>query len=99
MSSHRLILTFYFTACTWTLFAAVRGQGAAEFSGDSGSGTTDQEDVYCPGYQPGNPGIASTMEGCRTEKLGVVDHVLAFGIDQKAPNWTTCGIPKLPGEK
>lgn len=76
-------------------------EGAPNTTADIASGDdTDKE--YCPGYRPGNPALASDVEDCRSgSEIGVVGHSYAFGLNPqtKSPNWTSCGIPSLPGEK
>ena len=66
-------------------------------------GSAEGDGEYCPGYRKGNPALVSNeTEGCATgEGIGVIDHMLAFGIGShvRNPNWTACGIPRLPNEK
>jgi hypothetical protein len=88
--------------------SAAAQSGEEEEMTDAGStsenstGSGDEQD-YCPGYKTGNPGRFSTETAdCATgAEIGVVDHMLAFGIGShvRNPNWTVCGIPFLPNEK
>lgn len=76
-------------------------EGAPSTTADIASGD-DTNKGYCSGYRPGNPALASDVENCRSgSEIGVVGHSYAFGLDPliQSPNWTSCGIPTLPGEK
>ena len=69
----------------------------------SATGSEGEEGEYCLGYRQGNPGLLpeQTPECVSGARIGVVDHMKAFGIGSHviSPNWTACGIPVLPSEK
>ena len=54
----------------------------------------------CPGYQTGNPALRNRT-GCLTGAvLDPVDHEMAFGFNNGGnPDWSTCGIPRVPQAK
>ena len=54
----------------------------------------------CPGYIPGNP-VLRNKAGCLTgSTLDPVDHETVFGfIGGGNPDWTTCGVPRIPQAK
>ena len=80
---------------------ATRVTGSPEDSLESsGEGDMESPVSSCPNYHPGNPALRNKT-GCVTgTMLDPVDHEMAFGFQKgQNPNWTTCGIPRIPQAK
>ena len=69
--------------------------GASEQSG--GEGDMNDTQVHCPNYIPSK---RNKTPNCHTVSgVSGVDHETAFGLQGQNPDWTACGLPRIPQAK
>lgn len=89
--------------CLIAALALFTARGSGQVPNDSNDDEIEgafTEKSGCSGYRKGNPGILSSLPNCTTSKVGVVDHMYAFGFNlSQNPDWSSCDLPELPEAK